>query len=572
MAIFIEYPILAATIGVVLLGLARRRRRRVVVVAGVGWLLYALYEFGMQQRWLCTGECNIRVDLLVIYPVLFISLVAAAVSLLRAPRAWPLPALLMVLAGCAEERVGPSRQQMAYATARPNVVVIMTDDQTVESMRVMPLTRDLIGSAGVSFDNSMVTYALCCPSRATFLTGQYSHNHGVRSNAPPEGGHAALDHSNILPVWLQSAGYATGHVGKYLNGYGSADPLEIPPGWTEWYAPIGGSADNYFDYELNENGSVVAYGSAPEEYQSDVYAEKAVDFIQRRAPDAAAGVAPFFLFVGYPAPHIGTPVEPGDPSSLTSPVPAPRHKGRFAGEQLPATPAFNEADMGDKPRSLRRRPLLTADQVSEIGEVYRQRLESLLAVDEGVQRMVEALQAAGVLDNTVLLFTSDNGFFQGEHRIDFGKTLPYEPAVKVPLLARGPGIAPGGRLSALVANIDLAPTIVELAGATAGRTMDGRSLVPFLSGERTTWGGPGARHVLVEDSPSGGPANRFWSIKRGPYVYTEYDNGDRELYDLNVDSAQVASRHADEAYAKIRRQLAKRLAALKSCQGPSACW
>jgi N-acetylglucosamine-6-sulfatase len=418
----------------------------------------------------------------------------------------------------------------------------------------------------------MVTYALCCPSRATFLTGQYSHNHGVRNNAPPEGGHAKLDHSNTLPVWLQAAGYVTGHIGKYLNGYGSVDTLEIPPGWAEWYAAIGSSADNYFDYLLNENGTVVSYGSTPAEYQADVYTAKAVDFIQRHAAGGEGGLTPFFLFVGYAAPHVGTPIEPGDPS-MPTPVPAPRHKGRFANEGLPATPAFNEADMSDKPASMRRRPLLTSTQVSEIREVYRQRLESLLAVDEGVQQILEALQNTGILENTLVIFTSDNGFYHGEHRIPFGKTLPYEPAVKVPLLIRGPGIPAGRRISALVANIDLAPTIVAAAGATAGRVMDGRSLDPFLTGGQTTWStANGVRHVLVEDSRLGTAATRFWSMKRGAYVYTEYDNGNRELYDLRVDSAQVASRHADAAYAKVRRQLATRLTAMKTCSGPTTCW
>jgi N-acetylglucosamine-6-sulfatase len=143
--------------------------------------------------------------------------------------------------------------------------------------------------------------------------------------------------------------------------------------------------------------------------------------------------------------------------------------------------------------------------------------------------------------------------------------------VKVPLLIRGPGITPGRRVSALVANIDLPPTIVEAAGATAGRTMDGRSLWPFLSGGQTTW--PiGPRHVLIEDSPRGTARTIFWSIKRGKYVYTEYANGDRELYDLSTDSAQVRSRHAIQAYAKVRRQLADRLAAMKTCSGPTACW
>jgi N-acetylglucosamine-6-sulfatase len=466
---------------------------------------------------------------------------------------------------------GIPEEAVASAAGRPNVVVIMSDDQTTEEIRVMPKTRSMIGAAGVTFRNNVVTYALCCPSRATFLTGQYPHNHGVRSNALPDGGYTRLDHTNTLPRWLQEAGYVTGHIGKYLNGYGEVDTLTIPPGYTEWYGSVGGLAYRYYNYKVNENGTLVSYGSNAGQYQSDVYTAKALSFIRRRGPVAAAGGKPFFLFVTYLAPHWGGPTEPGDPS-LETPVPAPRHKGRFAGELLPKSPAFNEADMTDKPASLRTRAMLTATQVREVGEAYRQRLESLLAVDEGVGRIIDALQDAGVLQNTLVIYTSDNGWFQGEHRVGFGKILPYEPAVKVPLLARGPGVVPGRQVSAPVANIDLAPTIVTAAGGRARRTMDGRSLWPLLQGQ-TTWptvNGP--RHVLVEDSPSGRAASVFWSIRRGKYVYTEYANGDRELYDLGIDSAQVASRHANAAYASIRRGLASRLAAMKTCSGPTACW
>jgi arylsulfatase A-like enzyme len=277
------------------------------------------------------------------------------------------------------------------------------------------------------------------------------------------------------------------------------------------------------------------------------------------------------LFVTYLAPHWGSPVEAGDPTTLKSAVPAPRHKGRFAGEVLPKSPAFNEADMSDKPASMRSRPLLTSLQKSDLQKAYQQRLESLLAVDEGVGRIIQALQDVGVLQNTLVIYTSDNGWFQGEHRIGFGKILPYEPAVKVPLLIRGPGISMGGRNWAAVANVDLAPTIVATAGATPGRIMDGRSLWPLLQGQ-SSWGTPPGRYVMVEDSPLGGPASVFWSIRQGKYVYTEYANGNRELYDLGVDSAEVASRHADPAYTAIRRRLADHLAAMKACAGPTSCW
>jgi arylsulfatase A-like enzyme len=225
--------------------------------------------------------------------------------------------------------------------------------------------------------------------------------------------------------------------------------------------------------------------------------------------------------------------------------------------------------MSDKPASMRRRPLLTAAQVTELGVAHRARLESLLAVDEGVAAMVSALRSAGVLENTLVIYTSDNGWFQGEHRIVFGKVLPYEPAVKVPLLIRGPGVTPGRTVSAPVANIDLAPTIVAAAAATARRTMDGRGLGALLQGQ-ATWAT--VRHLMVEDSPLGALGGVFWSIRKNKYVYTEYANGNREFYDLAKDSAQVSSRHADPAYAAVRDRLARRLAAMKTCRGSTACW
>jgi N-acetylglucosamine-6-sulfatase len=201
------------------------------------------------------------------------------------------------------------------AQAPPNVLVIMTDDQTVESVRVMTNVKRLLRDRGATFANSFVTYALCCPSRATFLTGQYAHNHGVLGNVPPAGGYAKLDHTNTLPVWLQDAGYYTAHLGKYLNGYGRADPTEIPPGYDEWRGSVDPSTYRFYGYKLNENGRLTTY----ETYQTDLYAQKAARIIRRRAPSAQ----PFFLWVAFLAPHSGGPREPDDPADHPTPVPLP---------------------------------------------------------------------------------------------------------------------------------------------------------------------------------------------------------------------------------------------------------
>jgi arylsulfatase A-like enzyme len=461
---------------------------------------------------------------------------------------------LLALAGAGASAQSDSATAGAQQ-ARPNVVVIMTDDQTVESLRVMTNVRRLLRDRGTTFANSFVTFALCCPSRATFLTGQYNHNNGVMDNHPPVGGYAKLDHRNTLPVWLRNAGYYTAHVGKYLNGYGLENRREIPPGYNEWRGSVDPSTYRFFGYTLNENGTLRTY----DRYQTDLYAEKAVGIIERRAPLAQ----PFFLWVAFLAPHSGGPREPDDPAGLPTPAPAPRHRNDFAAEPLPRPPGFNEPDVSDKPSGISGRPLLSSEQIREVRENYQQRLESLLAVDEAVARIVAALSRRGELDDTLLIFTSDNGFFHGEHRVPSGKVLLYEPSIRVPLFLHGPGVPAGLRLTQHVANIDLAPTIVDAANAAPGRRLDGRSLLPLLRNPRLTLG----RDLLIERRPG---RSDFRAVRAPNYLYAEYKNGQKEFYDMRKDPFQLRSRHLDPAYASIRRDLAKRLAWLRNCAG-AAC-
>jgi N-acetylglucosamine-6-sulfatase len=466
-----------------------------------------------------------------------------------------LVALLAAALILGETAVGSASLGPASAEqARPNVVVIMTDDQTVESVRVMTNVKRLLRDRGATFRKSFVNFAHCCPSRATFLTGQYAHNHGVLGNGPPSGGYARLDHTNTLPVWLQDAGYYTAHLGKYLNGYGRTNPTEIPPGYDEWRGAVEPFAGRFYDYILNENGRLNTY----RRYQTDVYAGKAARFIERRAP----AERPFFLWVAFLAPHRGGPQEPGDPVGQPTPVPAPRHRDHFAAEPLPRPPGFNEQNVSDKPIGIRTRPLLTPTRIRKIRENYQQRLESLLAVDQAVERIVAALRRAGELDDTLIVFTSDNGFFHGEHRVPGGKVLLYEPSIRVPLIMRGPNIPAGRRVSQRVANIDLAPTIVDAAGATPARVMDGRSLLPVIADPSVPLG----RDLLVVRGPGTGT---FAAIRAPNYLYAEYGNGEQELYDLTRDPFELRSRHADPAYAAVKADLALRLADLRACSGTS---
>ncbi|OLE36349.1 MAG: hypothetical protein AUG48_07605 [Actinobacteria bacterium 13_1_20CM_3_68_9] len=453
--------------------------------------------------------------------------------------------------------------QAAVAQGGPNVIVIESDDQTTESMRVMKNVNSLIGAHGATFQNNFVNYSLCCPSRSTFLTGQYEHNHGVRGNTPPGGGFGrfeALHGDNNLAVWLQDAGYYTAMIGKYLNLY--SNDQGIPPGWSEWYAaaadkpPTDGDTLAAYNYTLNENGTSVHYGTAPADFKQDVLTGKAVDFVNRRAPKAQ----PFFLWLTYTAPHIGGPnPNPNPPFDCSgAPKPAPRHAHAFDSAPLPKPPSFNEADVSDKPAEIQNLPRFNANQISTIQRRYRCALESLLSVDEGVKKVVDALKAKGELANTLIVFTSDNGFFYGEHRIPTGKLHIYEESIRVPLEMRGPGIPQGVNVRDLSINADLAPTIVDAAKANPGLVMDGRSLIPVAQNPGIERG----RQLLIEEPT-------FEAIRTERYIYAEYNTGERELYDLQKDPFELQSRHADPAYASVEAQLAARLHVLETCAGDS---
>jgi len=457
---------------------------------------------------------------------------------------------------------GSNQPHAAVGSARPNIVVLETDDQTLAEMEVLPSVRHLIGDAGVTFDNNFDSFSLCCPSRASFLTGQYSHNNGVRGNAPPDGGYDKLDHTNTLAVWLQSAGYYTVHLGKYLNGYGRRNPLEIPPGWSEWHGAVDPTTYRYYNYTLNENGVLNTYCVTPSPscYQTDVYRDKANEIIRRRTPQG-----PFFLWVAFLADHSGGPREAGDPVGFATPDPAPRHANRFAGTPLPEPPNFNEADVSDKPTLIRRMPPITPRQRANIQENWQQRRETLLAVDEAVTSIVETLRQTGELDNTLLIFTSDNGFFHGEHRIRTGKVRLYEESIRVPLLMRWTGnttLPRGVHRKQLTMNVDDAETILAAAGDTArpGRIEDGVSLLRFWRDAGFEFG----RDLLIDNMPG---ATHFDAIRSRNFLYAEHQNGDRELYDLQKDPYELQSQHANPAFDQIRNALAARLHKLTSCAG-----
>ena len=438
---------------------------------------------------------------------------------------------------------------------RPNVIVIETDDQD-NNLLGMETVRQLLAARGVTFQNSYVTNPLCCPSRATFLTGQYTHNHGVVGSDPATG-YLRLNHSNTLAVWLRKAQYRTGLVGKYLNGYGMEDgfiePLpdarEIPPGWTQWYALTAGTDQRRYDFRLNENGRIRFYGEGGANYVTDVLGSKVNRLIREWAPNPK----PFFLWYTPTAPHGETLLPIG---STRDPQPALRHLGRYGNAQAPRTPNFNEEDVSDKPQMIRNEPRLGVSDIDDIDRRYRGRLESLLAVDEQVGRIVRLLKKTNDLRRTYIFFTSDNGLQLGAHRVRF-KSYLYEESTRVPLIVTGPKFPRGVVRDQPVSNIDLAPTIVELTGARPGLVMDGLSLVDPSAGV--------GRDLLFESFDF-----NLFGIRSGKYAYNRYDTfNDDELYDLSLDPYELTSQVDNPAMQSLRSTLAARLAQLRGCAGAS---
>jgi N-acetylglucosamine-6-sulfatase len=477
--------------------------------------------------------------------------------------------LALVLSGELHRATAASKP--TPAAPQPNVVVITTDDETQAEMSVMPQVNQLIGGQGVTFANNFVNYSLCCPSRSTFLKGQYSHNTGVQGNSAPSGGFDKLDSSSTLPVWLQRGGYYTGLIGKYLNGYEAhrndpGGPL-IPPGYSEWHGST--VTYDYYGYQLNEGGTLNTYGSlndnpdAPPDpglYSTDVYTQKAIDFIDQRAPSQQ----PYFLWLTYLAPHSGgpNPAAPNTSHCAGTAKPAPRDLHAFDSTPLPLPPSFNEADVSDKPPSIRSRTLSQAD-IADITRFYRCRRASVVTEDGDIAKIMATLQASGELDNTLVVFTSDNGFMHGEHRVKSGKVVPYEESIRVPLQIRGPGFTGGKTVRDLSINADLASTILKATGVAPGVTQDGMPLQGFAENPGRERG----RELSIE-------AGGFSGVRTQRFIYLEYfskqDNGFQEMYDLQNDPYELQNVASDPRYAAARGALAARLAKIRGCAG-EAC-
>lgn len=449
-------------------------------------------------------------------------------------------ACLLVLAAATLGVIATDAMAATAAPTRPNIVTITTDDQARSTLRpgVMPNLKTRIGSQGVRFRDYVVTTPLCCPSRSSYLTGQYGHNNGVLRNEYGD----LRRKREVLPVWLHRSGYATAHVGKFMNGFpgDGGSRLEVAPGWDLWFNHL--EKRRYYDWEASRNGKLIEYGERDRDNATAVTTRFATRWTKRLARDRK----PFYVQVDYYAPHIG----PGRDSTCSgAPKPLPADEGRFRHVNLPQPPSFNQEDVSSMPSFIRDRPKLSAGQVRLITGHYRCALEALHGVDRGIGRIFNAVKAAGELNNTVFVFTSDNGYFYGEHRVLKGKPFPYEENVRTILEMRVPkrfrgGTKPLGDSDAPVANIDLAPTLLDLAAAdpcisqTRCRTMDGRSLMPLIEGQ----GFPVDRGLAIE-----GPDCLYDGVRRSGFTFVEYATGraqgcrptEAEMYDLAADPFQI---------------------------------
>ena len=425
---------------------------------------------------------------------------------------------------------------------QPNIVMILTDDQRWDTLWAMPTVGSELVAKGIRFDDAFVVNPLCCPSRVSFLTGQYSHTSGVYSNRPPYGGFESFQRDDAtLATWLRGGGYHTGLVGKYLNQYGLHDPTYIPPGWDRWVAFTNGGP-GYLDYNLNVDGEVEPYGTDDADYSTDVLAGYADAFIRSSPADR-----PLFLWMAPFAPHGGA-------------LPAARHAGAFADMEAARPRSFDEADVSDKPAYIRTRPRMSAGAEADVDTFRRRQYQTLLAVDEAVDRVIDALADTGRLANTLIVFGSDNGFSWGEHRWRY-KVAPYEEDIRVPLVVRwDPYTAVPRTEQRLALNIDIAPTLAGAAGVQAVGA-DGRSLLPIVDGTAGTW----RARFLVESyeyKRDGILIPSYCAVRTEDRKFVHYATGEEEFYTLKTDPFELKNKISLPAFRTSIGKLRARARAL----------
>ncbi|HEX6248275.1 MAG TPA: sulfatase [Nocardioidaceae bacterium] len=464
----------------------------------------------------------------------------------RALAAWLAAGAVAVIT--ASTTVVVTEQPVVAADKRPNIILITTDDMSLTDLRWMPQTRKLIRGAGANVSGFLSNHPLCCAARAEILTGQYAHNNGVHHNGGQNGGYPALlSKSQHIGTWLRNAGYRTAFVGKHLNLWEQTRHRQ--PGWSRFNPALRGI---YHPFRIT-----MFHGGQPRTYRGTHTSDLMGQFTTRYIRAFSRSGAPFFIWTSQVAPH-----QMNVDGRWRPPVPAVRHRDLYATVMPPtlSDPAYDGADVSDKPPYVQASTTVSRDTVIAW---HRARIRSLRSVDDQVKEMVEALRSVGELRNTFIFFTSDNGYMLGEHR-QTGKNKPYEESVRVPLVVRGPGIPAGALRREIYGLVDLAPTFLHIAGATAGRPLDGRSMLPTLRR-----GTPGYDNYLMQAGHADAP---WWwrGVGSTDFVYTRYDaDGFEELYDMRSDPHQLQNVANDPDYAATKAEYAARLAALSTCAGPT---
>ncbi len=471
----------------------------------------------------------------------------------------------------------------------PNIVFLLTDDQdvTANSLDYMPKLNKLLRKEGMEFQNYFVTTALCCPSRTTIIKGQYCHNHGIWDNGDLNnqtffsGGMKKVIESNLeketIGTLMQDAGYQTILIGKYLNGYNDNLASHVPPGWDKWH----GMTDTaYFGPHFSNDGSLFKAGK--DIYQTDYISKNAMDMITNRNKKK-----PFFIYISPFAPHA--------PSQ-----PAPRHAKLFSNMSAPRYDSFNPDDdvQSEKPSWLKSIPKLSPNQVASIDEFYRNRLRALQAVDEMLENITLLLAKEGIDKETYLFYMGDNGQHLGDYRLPGGKRQAYDTDIRVPFLARGPGIKGGTKVTEVVLSIDLLPTWVELGGGSKPKQYepDGKSIVPLLRGQLPPGPASNTFRAAALAEMYGGSSNmgntykgiagfeknRFWNntyqairVINGSdwaadanWLYAEWCTGEVEFYNSTNDTHQVHNL-AKKADTDLLQKLSVLTQTLGKCKGQS---
>ncbi|HMT06050.1 MAG: sulfatase [Solirubrobacterales bacterium] len=531
--------------------------------------------------------------------------------------------LLMMVGGLHEKAWSAPRKQASNFANKPNIVLVQADDLVRGDIRYMPHVRALLQQGGTTFTNHNAPYPLCGPARASLLTGQLAHNNQVLANFKAnDGGHYQLESlpgrlnaNNTLAPWLKKAGYRTGFVGKYLNDYGALDRTEIPEGWDVWKGLIDQSTYDYYNYAMNINGKVRFWGDRtyaeshlelgtlsateaptsfggllayfqqayqpwnyfgwqrPQDYSMDVNGKMAADFVR----GSARSRKPFFLYYATPGPHAEDTnhlqgLRPGAPTP--DPRPPKRYENTFDDVPLPTPPSFNEEDVSDKASNVSGLAKMSDATIERVTDSYRGRLGTAKSIDDQVGKIAKALKQRGEFRNTIIILTSDNGYLQGEHRLAASKFMPFENALRIPLLIRGPGIKANRKLTRPSLDVDLTRTVLDAAGAKPGRVMDGISLLGAAKGKKKL----PKRDIPMEaerplfkfTTPLTAFDVPFYGVKTNRYKYIHWSFNEIELYDMKNDPDELQNLASNPAMAGVVAGLEKKALALSECKG-STC-